>query len=694
MITVLKLVSRILVALAVSLLVACSGSQSTDAAFTGDSATVGDEAAPSVDAESSESAPPDEVVPDGDDSESDDALPSADAGPADDPAEADDHTSDPEDIPSAADATPADDGQAEDDTAAGGDAPLPDTSTVEVLKQNAEEFEYTIGTPGGALTIATISEPLTFNLAVSNDASSSGVLGYLFEGLTETSWLTDRVEPLLAESWERSDDGLKWTFHLRRDVTWHDGEPFTAHDVGFTFDRIIYNDDIPASSRSTFEFPYLDDKGVWRASRMGVAVIDDHTVEFALPVPFAPFLRSMGTAIFPRHILEPRVDDGTFVDAWDIETDPAEIIGTGPFTIEGYEPGQRVVMARNPDYWLTDAQGNRLPYLDRVVHNIVEDTEDELAGFLAGESDVHGVLGEEYAELEPLQEEGNFTIYRRGPGFGTTFLGFNVNPGTNPDTGEPYVAAPRRDWFGNVQFRQAVAHTVDKDAIIDGVLYGLGYPQWSSVSPAAGDFHNPDVRTYPYDLDKANEILDSLGWTDTDDDGIREDSSGNPIEFRLVTNTGNNVRQEATQIIEQGMEAVGLNVDYEAIDFGLLVDQLVGTYDWEAMVIGFTGGPDPYSGIGFWHSSEDLHLWYPNQPEPATDWEAEIDELYVRASQELDHEARVEHYHQAQAIAAENVPIIYTSLAERITATRNVFANTTPTLYALWDIRYLYRTDR
>ena len=551
-----------------------------------------------------------------------------------------------------------------------------------------------IGTPGGALTITTISEPLTFNLAISNDASSSDVLGYLFEGLTETSWLTDRVEPLLAESWERSDDGSTWTFHLRRDVTWHDGEPFTAHDVGFTFKRIIYNDDIGASSRSTFEFPYLDGKGQWRESRMGVAVIDDHTVEFTLPVPFAPFLRSMGTAIYPRHILEPHVDDGTFVDTWGIDTDPAEIIGTGPFTIESYQPGEQVVLARNPNYWLTDDEGNRLPYLDRVVHNIVEDLDAELAGFLAGESDVHGVLGEEYAELEPLQDESNFTIHRWGPGFGTTFLGFNVNPGVDPDTGDHYLDAHKLDWFNNVQFRQAVAHSVDKDAIIDGVQHGLGYPQWSSVSPAAGDFHNPEVRTYPYDLDKANEILDSLGWTDTDGDGIREDSNGKAIEFRLVTNTGNSVRQEATKIIEQGMEAIGLEVDYEAIDFGVLVGQLTTTYDWEAMVIGFTGGPDPYSGINFWHSTADLHLWYPNQPEPATGWEAEIDDLYVLGSQVLDHATRVEHYRKAQEIAAENVPIIYTTLSERLTATRNVFGNTTPTLYAIWDIRYLYRTDQ
>ena len=568
-----------------------------------------------------------------------------------------------------------------------------DPSIADRLKINAEQFEYTIGRSGGALTIATISEPLTLNLAISNDASSSGVLGYLFEGLTETSWLTDRVEPALAESWDRSDDGMKWTFQLRRDVTWHDGEPFTAHDVDFTFNRIIYNDDIPASSRSTFDFRYVDDNGDWQEGPMDVVAIDDHTVEFSLPVPFAPFLRSMGTAIYPRHILEQHVDDGTFVDTWGIDTDPVEIIGTGPFTIESYEPGERVVLARNPNYWLTDDEGNRLPYLDRIVHNIVADLEAEFDKFLAGESDSHGVLGEEYAELEPLQEEGNFTIHRRGPGFGTTFLGFNVNPGADPETGEPYVAGEKLEWFGNVQFRQAVAHSIDKDTIIAEVQHGLGYPQWSSVSPASGDFHNPDVRRYEYDLDRANEILDGLGWTDTDGDGTREDGDGNEIEFTLVTNEGNSVREEVGRTVRQGMEQIGIRADFELVDFGDLVSQLTSSYDWEAMIIGFTGGTDPYSGINFWHSSEALHLWYPNQPQPATEWEAEIDELYVMGSQELDHNVRVGHYQRAQEVAAENVPVIYTTLAERLSATSNVFGNLTPTLYSLWDIRYLYRTD-
>ena len=180
---------------------------------------------------------------------------------------------------------------------------------------------------------------------------------------------------------------------------------------------------------------------------------------------------------------------------------------------------------------------------------------------------------------------------------------------------------------------------------------------------------------------------------DTNGDGVREDGDGNEIEFTLITNTGNSVRERVGEIISQGTRDIGLNVDYKLVEFGELVFSLTVSYAWEAMIVGFTGGPDPYSGINFWHSSEGLHLWYPYQPQPATDWEAEIDDLYIKGSQELDHEKRVGYYHRAQEVAAENVPVIYTTLSERLTATRNIFGNTTPTLYGLWDTRYLYRTD-
>jgi peptide/nickel transport system substrate-binding protein len=560
------------------------------------------------------------------------------------------------------------------------------------LNQNAREFSYQVGRPGGSINYASIGEPLTLNLAISNDASSSDVLGYLFEGLTEISWLTNQVEPALAESWDHSDDGLTWTFNLRRDVRWHDGVPFTARDVDFTFNQITYNDDIPASSRDQFTFRFIEpESGQWQEARMSVTAIDDYTVRFELPVSYAPFLRSMGTAIYPRHILEKFVEDGTFAEVWDIDTDPAEIIGTGPFKIERFDAGEKLVLGRNPDYWLRDAAGNPLPYLDSVNIDYVADFDAELQLFLAGEVDVHGVLGEEYAELNSLAKEGDFAIYRRGPAFGSTFLTFNMNPGQDPDSGQPYLDPMILEWFANGDFRRAAAHSIDRDAIIDQVLHGFGTRQWSSVSPSAGDFHNPDVPRYEYDPARARQILDGLGWRDTDGDGVREDALGNEISFKLATNSGNSVRERVTQIIAQGLADVGIRADVELIDFGVLVDQLTETYDWQAIVIGFTGGSDPYSGIGLWHSTGSLHLWHPNQQQPATDWEAQIDDLYVRASQELDHTERVALYHRAQAIAAENLPVIYTASAARITAVRNGFGNTTSTLYGLFDTRYLYR---
>ncbi len=569
------------------------------------------------------------------------------------------------------------------------------SATVAELQANAEAFEYSVGMPGGSITYSTIGGPLTLNLALANDSSSSGILSYLFEGLTEVSWLTNQVEPSLAESWDRSDDGLTWTFQLRRDVAWHDGQPFTAHDVDFTFNRIIYNDDIPTSDRASFIFRVLDEETAeWRDERMTVSTIDDYTVRFVLPVPFAPFLRSVGAAIYPRHILEPHVVDGTFNSTWDIETDPAEIIGTGPFTIETLESGERIVLRRNPNYWLTDAAGNRLPYLEQVRYLIVPDLAAELPKFRSGETDTHGVLGQEFAILDPLQEAENFTLYSRGPTFGSTFLAFNLNPGENSETGEPFLAPEKLRWFQNTRFRQAVSHAVDKAAIIRDVQHGLGYPQWAFVSPAAGDFHNPNVQRYEYDIDKANAILDGLGWVDRDGDGIREDHAGNNIKFTMATNAGNDLRLQVLEIIQAGLTRIGIQGDIEVIEFGEIVEQLTSTYDWETILIGFGGGPEPHFSIGFWHSSESLHLWNPNQSEPATTWEAEIDSRFIEGSQELDHEQRVAHYQRAQEIAAENLPVIYTTHAERLTAVRNVFGNLTPTLFGLWDVRYVYRTDQ
>ncbi len=256
------------------------------------------------------------------------------------------------------------------------------------------------------------------------------------------------------------------------------------------------------------------------------------------------------------------------------------------------------------------------------------------------------------------------------------------------------MAPEKLAWFQTTEFRQAVSHAINREAIIEGVFDGLGYPQWSSISPAAGDFHNPEVRRYEYNPEGAGGILDELGWVDQDGDGMRKDADGNPIVFTIVTNEENSIRTDVLSLIGDDLRAIGLDARVEARPFDEIVDQLVSSYEWEAIIIGLTGGTEPHGGINVWHSSEQLHLWYPNQESPATEWEAEIDRLYIEGSQELDPERRVEYYQRAQAIAAENVPLIYTALAERLSAVRNLFGNTTPTLYGIWDIRYVYLLDQ
>ena len=142
-----------------------------------------------------------------------------------------------------------------------------------------------------------------------------------------------------------------------------------------------------------------------------------------------------------------------------------------------------------------------------------------------------------------------------------------MNPGRNPDTGEPYLPPHKLEWFSSKEFRQAVAYVIDKDRIIDEVQHGQGYPQWSSVSPGGGEFHNPNVRTYEYDLDRANEILDGLGWMDTDGDGVREGRERQ--RDRVLDGDQHGQQRPATvgEIVQEGMTQIGLKVEFSLIEF-------------------------------------------------------------------------------------------------------------------------------
>lgn len=521
---------------------------------------------------------------------------------------------------------------------------------------------------GGQIVLSTTSDPKSFNDILAKETSTTLVTGQIFEGLTQENAFTTKVEPLLAESWEVSDNGQEWIFHLRKGVLWNDGQPFTADDVVFTFNDLIYNPDIPSSSKDIFSID---------GEQFVVEKIDQHTVKFILPSKFAPFLRGMGQAILPKHKLENAVKNGEFNFTWGINTDPNEIVGTGPFKLTRYDPGQRLVFEKNPHYWKKSENGDRLPYIDRLIYMIVQSPDVSLAKFVEGTLDYYGMREMDYPFLKPKEEKGKFTVHNLGPDTGSQFIFFNQNSGKNEKSREPHVVSHKLKWFQNVNFRKAIARAIDKKKIIEIIKNGLGYPQYSSMGPAAGFFHNPDVIKYPYDLNKAKEILAAEGFQDADQDGYLEDEEGNILEFNLYTNEGERI--QIASIIRYDLEKIGMKVNFKVLEFNTLVSKLTSTFEWESIVLGLTGGIEPHFGQNVWRSDGQLHMWYPRQEKPATKWEKRINELFSLGVQELDEDKRKEYYDEFQMIVSDQLPLIYTVLGARISAVRNKFGNLKPT---------------
>ncbi len=556
------------------------------------------------------------------------------------------------------------------------------TSTTQT-EESPAVYEPTIGRYGGELILSTISDPKSFNPIVAKEVSTTAVTGLIFEGLTRTNGITTEVEPNLAESWEVSEDGLTWTFHLRQDVKWFDGAPFTADDVVFTFNDLVYNKDIPSSARDIFTI---------EGKTFKVTKVDEHTVRFELPLKFAPFLRGMSQEILPEHVVAETVVKGKFNFSWSVATDPREIVGTGPFMLERYVPGQRIILKRNPRYWRHDGAGNCLPYLERIIMLVVPSTDVSLLKFERGELDILGMQPDQYPILKPKEKEGNFTVYLAGPSFGTSFLCFNQNPGRNPETKKPYLDPVKLAWFTDRRVRQAVAHAIDKQSLIDIVTVGLGFPQDAAMSPAAKVFYNPNVKKYDYDLEKARRLLAEAGFADRDGDGYLEDKAGHKVEFSLVTNSGNTQRLKIAEIISKDLRQLGFDVYFNQVEFNTLVQKLDATFDWEAMILGLTGGIEPHFGQNVWLSSGHLHMWHPRQEKPATPWEARIDEIFTRGVQELETVKRKALYDEWQIVVSEELPFIYTVLNPFLVAVRNKFGNIFPTPYGgtLHNIDELY----
>ncbi len=551
-----------------------------------------------------------------------------------------------------------------------------------LFKELYKEYKLECGTHGGRLTFYTTGDPKSFNPIVSQESTTSQITSLIFEGLTRTDPLTLEVLPNLAQRWETTD-GKKWIFYLRDDAYWNDGVRFTADDALFTFNDIIYNPDIPTGYRDILTI---------EGKTIALEKIDDFTVQFTLPEVFAPFLRAVGFNLLPRHVYQGLVREKKFTFAMGLDAKPADIVGSGPFRLKQYYPGERVVVERNPFYFKRDACGQKLPYLDEIVFLVLSNADTALLKFLEGEVDSYSLRTQDLGILGPLTKQGDFSIYNSGPTFTSLFLVCNQNPGINPQTNKPFVKPYKLAWFEDRRFRQALSYAINRPKIIDIIYNGLGVPLYSPVSPANTYYYDDGVTRYAFEPPRARQLLAEMGFADTDRDGILEDKSGHKLELDFFTNADALDRVQIATLIEKDLEDIGIRVNFLPLDFNNLVRKLSSTLDWELIMIGLGGGgTDPHFSRNVWSLGGNLHFWnMSGKPQEA--YEQEIEDIFNTAAKTLDEAKRKELYGRWQRIVSDELPLIHTAIGYSIYAVRDRFGNLYPTPLggAFSEIEHIY----
>ncbi len=557
------------------------------------------------------------------------------------------------------------------------------------IPEDAAQSALEPGKPSGIFIRTEIGELATLNPLVAEDRSSSAAIGLMSGALTEFDWVDEEIIPGLAKSWDISEDQKTFTFHLRKGVHWSNGAPFSADDVIFSY-KCYYDDRFP--NRSKF---YLTING----KPCEIIKIDDYTVQITAPEIYAPFLLFVaGQGILPRHILEESFDDGTLLKQWSISTaknNPEKIASLGPFVLQSYRPGERIVFARNPNYYKIDKARVRLPYIKYLIAKMVSDSNASTVTFAQGQTDVESIGPGDLAWVERAMKKQDFRIINRGPAPSITFIWFNLNPGKNAD-GNPFVEEYKLAWFQNQKFRQAVCYGTNREGIIEGVLFGRGAPLHSSVTPANRRWHNPNVHKYPYNPDKSKELLISEGFF-YKENNVLYGPNGNRVAITLETNKDNNTRTEIATVFKENMAHLGIDINLQFIDFNTLVVKITDSFDYECSLLGLGGGvSDPAASLDIYSSAGRMHMWYPSQKSPATEWEARIDKLMGLQVGTLDFNERKQYMDEVQMIMSEQVPFILLISPNAYVGIKNKWQGVkVPTMGGvIWNIDELWALEK
>jgi peptide/nickel transport system substrate-binding protein len=574
---------------------------------------------------------------------------------------------------------------------------------VHPIPQDALVVDFPAGVFGGHITETVAGDIGTLNPLINESVGGSVVIGRILDSLTTLDSETGEVIPNLAKSWDISEDNLEYTFHLRKGVHWSDGHPFTAEDVVFTWQTFFAKKRDPDTgavltgedgrplyrynSRATFGQQINGQEPTFEK-------LDDYTVRFTTPEVYAPFLLfGGGVDILPKHILGEAYGDGTLLDQWSVETainEPWKIVGLNMFVLEAYRAGERMVFGRNPNYWKVNLEGQRLPYVDRIITKIVQDANSSNVAFAQGLTDFESIGPDNVAWVRRGAERFDYTVLDMGPSSTTNFVWFNLNPGENSE-GKPFVPPYKLEWFSDKRFRQAVSYGINREGIIRGVFFNRADILHGYVSPKRKFWYNDAIRKYSYAPEKSRALFEEMGFEYRG--GVLFDREGRQVEFSLMTNSNNGLRVEMATVFKENMATLGIEVELQFLDFNTIVTKISDSFDYEACMLGLGGGaPDPYAGKDILMSGGRMHFWHPQQTTPATQWEARIDQLMLEVGRHTDVELRKKYFNEVQVILAEQQPLIFLVSAKDFVGYQNRWQNIQPSALGglTWNLESLW----
>ncbi|MGA2095987.1 MAG: ABC transporter substrate-binding protein [Candidatus Acidiferrum sp.] len=508
---------------------------------------------------------------------------------------------------------------------------------------------------GGVLHFCLHGEPKTFNPNLVDDEAAENVR-YLTGGvLIRLNRQTQVLEPALASSWQVSKDGRKITFQLRKSLYFSDGTPFTSEDVAYTM-KSLMDPQLHSPTGDSF--------------RSGEGTVEIQTptigtISITFPAPIAGLERLFDqVAIMSAH------------------SPKKEMAVLGPFYVSDYKAGSYVELARNPNYWKHDAQGHALPYLDGIHLDIQRNRDIELLRFERGDLQLINRLDAE--SYKRLSKENSSAPRNAGTGLDSDFLWFNESPNAP-------MAESKKSWFRTTEFRRAISAAINRDDISRMVFDGHAKPAYGPISPANHFWFNAAIPAPKYDPQSALKLLGQAGFRFANDE--LRDKSGNRVEFTLVTNSGNAIREKMASMIQQDLSEIGIKVSVVTLDFPSLLERMTRTFDYDACLLGLVNTDlDPNGQMTVWLSSGENHQWNPSQKTPATPWEAELDKLMHQQATALNDTERKKAFDQAQQIIYEQQPLIYIVNRDVLTAFSPAVHGASPTVLtppAFWNAEVL-----